>query len=133
MKEDFVTYEQAVKLKELGFDWKCDHWHHWDNWCGSCYSGVYENHNMFEKGISVPTLAQVQKWLREVKGVDISIDHVYHRLDTGDKVMYGLHVGNQSTFKTEFYLNYDGYEQALSAGIDKALKLLKENRKWKIM
>lgn len=135
--EDYVSFEQAKALKELGFDWETL----------SCYLHVYEGEHgwrfrMLERlksrndpkdytCLAAPTLAQAQKWLREIKGIDITIDHVYHRLDTGDKVMYGLHIGNQSTFKTEFYLNYDSYEEALSAGIDKALELLKSENNGK--
>ena len=25
--EDFVTYEQAVKLKKVGFNWECNHYY----------------------------------------------------------------------------------------------------------
>ena len=136
--EDFVTHEQAIKLKELGFDWDCNHYY--EN--GKLYEGVvdededpdinsdypttYGNYNFTKQTCSAPTLAQVQKWLREVKHIDIDIDSVYHRLDTGDKVMYGLRIGVQRTFQKEFYLNHDTYEQALSSGIDTALKILNQ-------
>lgn len=124
--EEFVTYEQAEKLAELGFDYKCIACYDEEKFE---YTGEYSNYNSGyyrSNLISAPTLAQVHKWLREVKGVDITIDHDYHRLDTGDKVMYGLHIGNQATFKTVFYYNYDSYEQALESGITEALKFLKQ-------
>lgn len=126
--EDYVSFEQAQRLKELGFDWGCDF----------VYYFTYHNHNKpifqryettrdyeMEKYWDVPTLAQAQKWLREVKGVDITIEHVYHRLDTGDKIMYGLRIGIQSTFDTKFIRNYDSYKEALSAGVDRAIELVK--------
>lgn len=124
--EDHITFEQAIKLKELGFDWECHHWYHpLEEDRTKIFYADYYNHNKYKTAISAPTLSQVQKWFREVKGLDITINHVYHRLTTGDKVMYGLRIGNQSTFKTEFYMNYDSYEDALSIGIDKALEFLK--------
>lgn len=129
--ETFVTFEQAKALEELGFDgfkWDCDFWYYYN----------YVNHDEpifarceqvdsydVEERWYAPTLAHAQKWLREVKGIDVTIDHVYHQLDSGNKIMYGLHVGDQSTFKTEFYMNYDSYEEAFIAGIDAALKILK--------
>lgn len=129
MHEDFVTYEQAKDLKELGFDWDCNF----------IYYLTYHNHNKpifqlfettdyygVEKYWFAPTLSQAKKWLREIYGIDVDIDSVYHRLDTGDKVMYGLRIGVQRTFQREFYRNYDSYEEALSVGIDQALKLLKQ-------
>ena len=130
--EDFVTYEQAVDLQRFGFDWKCNHYFKWNSLNPTEYivshesayvNWNHENHQDFWL-YSAPTLAQAQKWLREIKGVNITIGHVYHRLDTGDKIMYSLHIGNQSTFKTEFYLNYDSYEEALTEGIDRALQIL---------
>lgn len=33
--EDYVTYEQAVKLKELGFDWECLYHYKYDELCGN--------------------------------------------------------------------------------------------------
>lgn len=128
--EDFVTFEQSVELKELGFDWETDYMIVVlsDNsqrivskidFRGACLNRILDEYYY------APTLAQVQKWLREVKGLDITINHVYYRLDTGDKVTYGLHIGDQSTFKTEFYRNYDTYCEALTIGIDNALKILK--------
>lgn len=128
--EDYVTFDQAMKLKELGFDWI--------TYC--VYDKVYkddrpwelrnyhtpQNHNLAQYSASAPTLSQVQKWFREVHGIDIDIDSVYHRLDTGNKIMYGLRIGIQKTFKKEFYLNHYSYNEALSTGIDHALKLIKK-------
>lgn len=62
MNEDFVTYEQALALKKLGFDWyinfyylKSDYISQWD---------TANNWNRTKNCISAPTLAQAQKWLR---------------------------------------------------------------------
>lgn len=137
MNEDFVSYKQAAKLKGLGFDWWVNHYYEdgklhegfvdedEDPELNPNYPTAYGNYNFTKQIFSAPTLSQAQKWLREVKGIDISIDNVYHRLDTCNKVMYGLRIGNQSTFKTKFYMNYDSYEEALSIGIDEAFKILK--------
>ena len=118
--EDYVTYEQAVKLKELGFDWKCYTFYHWDNWCGLSHSGIYENHNMFKKCISAPTLSQAQKWLRE-KGIDITPIPVTR--DDERKYRWALDRLNPRLRDwTDDIIN--NYEEALSAGIDRALQLL---------
>ena len=124
MNEDFVTYEQAVKLKELGFDWdtiafyletvlitKIINWH---------------TTNATDLPIfSAPTLAQAQKWLRE-KGIEVMSYYdyttktwIFEVCEIGDPHFYGYH-------SDDFGLNKPTYEQALSAGIDQALKFLKE-------
>lgn len=122
--EDFVTFEQAQILKGLGFDWKCYTFYHWDNWQGLSDSGMYENHNMFEKCVSAPTLSQVQKWLRNVKGIKIFITY-------GDinEDCYGWEIiHNGQHYADLHHGNFiETYEEALLESIDEAIELLKEN------
>ena len=128
--EDYVTYKQAVELKELGFDWECYTFYHWDNWCGLNHSGICENHNMFEKCISAPTLAQAQKWLREKHRIHIQIEAcmghkwTYELVDTYCRQdITGEYISRIP--ERDSYPLITTYEQALSEGISKALELLK--------
>lgn len=128
--EDYVSFEQAKALKELGFDWKCETFYHLDNWCGLSHSGMSENHNMFEKCISAPTLSQAQKWLREVKGIALNI--IAH--DGGQFHWESIFLPEGPEF--DDFIGPDNslfptYELALSAGIDEALAFLKEQNNGK--
>ena len=119
--EDYCTYEQSVALKELGFDWRCYTWYHWDSWFGLTRSGMYENHNMFEKSISAPTLAQAQKWLRDVKDLILCVgfdSQYYWYLCQSD----GTVIDGDDEIST-----YQTYESALSEGINRAIKILTDN------
>ena len=152
--EDFVTYEQAAKLKELGFDWECTHFYDCfdldilissseivSNDGGVAYTisvdNLSHNFNLDNgdgfNGASAPTLAQVAKWLREVKDIIIGIDfdnwhdkyecHVYKRMGySGENIRdtYGSRL-----VTNEFHEDFDTYEEALSEGINKAIELLK--------
>ena len=140
--EDFVTYEQAIKLKNLGFDWDCGYYY---NECNQNFmpntndsygmlntNDLLDNINRIWNCISAPTLSQAQKWLRNIKDIIIVIDfdnwcekygcHVYKKTiynSENIKDSYGsMLVTNESNE------DFDSYEQALSMGIDKALELL---------
>ena len=56
MKEDFVGYDLAVKLKEKGFDEYCEYGHILEGDKGVLYT---------------PTISQVLKWLREEKNLSV--------------------------------------------------------------
>lgn len=129
MHDDFVTLEQAIKLKEFGFDYKCNHYYKVDeksllfenyaiysveelDHVSSAYEDLNNNHGC----ISAPTLAQVQKWLREVK-------HIYLFVTMEDSCYY-WYIGK------EFQIgNHDSYEKALSEGISRALESLKRRER----
>ena len=126
--EDFVTYDQAVKLKELGFDWECNHYYHlYDELATLSTLPKYENFNKFDKNCSAPTLSQVQKWLREVKNI-IVLPYCYKR---GVSKPLGWNFVLVDNNDIEF-VDYDDiescdtYEQALSVSINIAFKILKE-------
>lgn len=83
MKEDFVPYELAVKLKEKGFKMPCiAHYCCLDgnvlkfNITADCIRGsnfkvLNEKYNIY---IDAPTISQVLKWLREKKKIHLIVE-----------------------------------------------------------
>jgi len=75
-----VNYEQAKKLKELGFDWRArPHYI-----AGRLYTRDFtnsgdSNHNLWDNAFSAPTVALALKWFRDVKGLcgSVSYDHTF--------------------------------------------------------
>ena len=130
--EDFVTYEQALALKKLGFDYKCNHFYHlYDDEEVISVSKVYENFNIYDRMWSAPTLAQTQKWLREKKSLYTFADGGV--FDKGDRPIYYpviLDVANEHneiSTNDNIENNWNKYytpEKALSAAITECLKLL---------
>lgn len=143
--EDFVTYEQAVKLKELGFDWKVracyrrklildfdnPHYTHYtepkfihNDTMGKRWTTNY-NDNRCGGGTgkyyySAPTLAQAQKWLREERGIDIVISPRFDS-NSGERIGYFW----QWRQRTDVSMNpktHKSYELALSDAISTILK-----------
>jgi len=127
--EDYVSYEQAAKLKECGFDWETEYYYEFEEptdtevvfkRTSSC-NGF--NHNAFEESYCSPTMAQAAKWLRDVKNI-----HVLPILENVNKADYCCHVTHlrkDSMRIIDSCKYFSTYEKALSAGVDAALGLLK--------
>ena len=62
-----VNFEQAKRLKDVGFDWGCNHLFSKDGVLLPC-NGLC-NHNQYNVGFSSPAVALVLKWFRDVKDV----------------------------------------------------------------
>lgn len=125
--DELVTYGVAKLAKEKGFNEGC--LFYYQNGVTES-DGCYNHYNMGNKNIcSAPTQSLLQRWLREEKGVHITIDrdldfnekdYIYEwqasqRKDLGDGC---YRVINESDM--EFYSTY---EEAL----EKALKYALEN------
>lgn len=132
MNEDFVTYEQALKLKELGFDWECDYCCE-DNRELLGTINVINVHEFYhltgvklDNALPAPTLAQAAKWLRDVKGIIICIEPRFYK-NKRPLVGYDYHLFNKDDgwySDIESKTVYDTYEEALSEAISKALEIL---------
>lgn len=128
--EDFVTYEQAEKLCDLGFDYKCI----------ACYdeedfeiTSAYSNYNSDQYRynlISAPTLAQVQKWFREKYKLWLEPVICIHNIDYYSCDIYDLKTADEYNYMdgptTDIEGTFNTPEKALSAGIDKVIQNLKE-------
>lgn len=127
--EDYVSFEQAQALKELGFDWKCNHFYHIEDEGNTAFLSSYDNHNgRSKKFVSAPTLAQVQKWLREVKGILVYASPSVRKNEPIKWMIGVVHLLDKRENKRDWWIGaikHDTYKQALSAGLDKALELLK--------
>lgn len=139
-EKDLVTFEQAKKLKELGFNWKCLYAYYGDkleaNGCkvfsldtNGCWRIVnsFSNINSFR---DAPFLYQVQDWLRVEKNIHITIDTYFPGWREG---YYGFRevryectiiIMKEDSASREKIGNYNTYYEALNAGINEALELL---------
>ncbi len=74
MEKEFVPYEQALDLKELGFNEKCGacYYKKFDNEIG--YHKVYRDFNFVTLTTSAPTFSQAFRWFREKYNLYSEID-----------------------------------------------------------
>ena len=129
--EYYVSSEIAKLLEKAGFDWKCR----------KCYNkGVLfdmepdeirtqtPQHSSYD--VLAPTLEVAQRWLREVKGVEVYA-HVFYdsreMIDESDVYVYEV---NHITKHIEDYISsydiYHTYEESQEAGIKKVLEIILE-------
>ena len=69
MNKEFVPYEQALELKELGFDEKCFAWYH-KGWL--TFSKMYNlpDVNEHPRNVFAPLYQQAFRWFREKHNID---------------------------------------------------------------
>lgn len=129
-----VNFEQAKKLKEMGFDYPCRaEYILRTNWKTlKEYSEIHDqrtnskNHNAGERGISAPEIALVFQWLRNEKGVEIEIRPDFDMNE--DKTFYMSYTAYYWQNCTEKRLDIGGIhcnkELAEQLALNKALDFL---------
>jgi hypothetical protein len=103
MKNEFIPYEQALELKELGFDEECFGYYDIDNGYTSGYAFCYSNvKSQLESGCSAPLYQQAFRWFREKHILDFGIAKIYNGTDN-----YHYHINLEWQF---FEGNYEEAE-----------------------
>ena len=127
--ECYVSHELAKLLKEAGIDWE----EHYPR--NFCY--VNDNTELFDKSVLknyigeddviylAPTLDITQRWLREVKDIDVYIFPTTNN-KRGCVYEWGIKTfGRALWVEGQPYTNqYETYEEALEVGIKKALEII---------
>ena len=124
MELQLVSYEQAKALKELEFPQ--------DLVYDIFYFETLENANhilfygvpIANEYIFCPSLEVAAKWLRDEKQmyIDVTFGYKQNNVVWCATLSNISHTGNSTLADVYFYSTY---EQALSAGIDKAIEILK--------
>ena len=126
--EDFVTFEIAKKLKEKGFNEQCLGYYTTDDILyfnfthrpGVTYRDCYLSHNLMPqnsvsgKFFDAPTISQILKWLRNEKGIHITI------CVCGDGWFYEvIHISSGKSLIEDYEDDViQSYEDATIAGIE---------------
>lgn len=130
IEESYVSFDTARMLKEAGFD----------EVCRSAYYAtgnsavMHERNSMLSPGyISRPTQALAARWLHEVHGIHVSSNIFMDSANDAD----GKTVDEWTFWSFDLFDNsgriieesddrYDSYEEALEAGLQEAIKLIKK-------
>jgi hypothetical protein len=122
-EKDYCDYETCVALKELGYVGSSRYYYtqqdrkfHYD-----AYNKFYTVRTADAMGYVLAIhLYEAQKWLREEKNNIVYLEKNYFGW------YYAIHYNVGEVHQLKFSDEYDSYEEALSAGIKEAIKLLKE-------
>jgi hypothetical protein len=121
MNKEFIPFEQALKLKELGFDVFFKDYYY-DKKGELSYLMYHENFANIKTHCPAPLYQQAFRWFREkynfcyfIRGNNY--DGYNYDIDNLGLLRYKFEIDNRFTFKT--------YEKAENACLDKLIELVK--------
>ena len=119
MEKEFVPYELAVKLKQIGFDEPC--FGFYSN--GELIYNIFTNNEMQRFRYAAPTFSQCFRWFRENY-------NLYHTIDKQGYWFFQIKKDEGFGDLTEVIVTYDynSYEEAELACLDKLIEIA-ENEK----
>jgi hypothetical protein len=138
MEKEFVPYELALRMKQLGFNEYCFAGYRHSKWIGSdgpnsryFHAQQFRNSMFDEKqneDCSSPLYQQVFRWFREKYNIDSFVKHLYK---STIKVGYyfGIDQYKGVSFQTDFDAWYQTYEEAEQACLEKLLEIVEEKQK----
>jgi len=120
-----VSYDQAKRLKDAGFDWPTTHFYKENNeklksiWDSLLHGSYPQNWNVlfWPECISAPTTDLALKWMRDVKGL------LCHPAADSSGKWTGWHYSNDMWHHTD---DFNSYEDAESELLDELLKLIEQ-------
>ena len=138
MKEQFVTYEIALKLKELGFDDPClayfsnDKYHDLHHSCENVMEGNFVINNYNE--LKTPLWQQVIDWFRDEKFINIEIIR-FPNINKWGFITTNMNIIPKYLSDEEMIIynnlvtspnRYDTYEDAKVAAILKVINIIED-------
>jgi hypothetical protein len=123
MNKEFIPYEQALELKELGFDESCIYRYcivtKWEEPTSEILLQLSDCESLEKNLVKAPLYQQAFRWFREKYELDSSIALVANG--------YGfyIHKNKNYTNKGENYGMYITYEEAELACLEKLIEIVK--------
>ena len=125
MKKDFIPYEQALELKELGFDEPCfgfyDESLYFPN--NENQYGTFCNQKLDASSCSAPLYQQAFRWFRKNHNLKSCI--MFRTSMEDNKEYYDWLIKGQEVV----YRHFNTYEEAELACLKKLIEIVKEETK----
>jgi hypothetical protein len=128
LENEFIPYEQALALKELGFDEPCLGWYLPEivdkgNVASVILGSYITKWNKFGDRLSVPTFSQAFRWFREKYNLDKIIDNWTEQPMNGeiwDKA-YQYYINGEA-----YHPYFKTHEEAELACLKKLIEIVKQ-------
>lgn len=120
--EVYVKRETADLLKKAGYNWMTPQGYLISS--GLLTSGHFSNNSNY--GVSAPTLEVAQRWLREIKNIEVTVEWcvvVKGVIHSYNERTYEYHIEGQK-FAFGDRCGYKTYEEAKEAAITEVLNIL---------
>jgi hypothetical protein len=125
MEREFVTYEQALALKYLGFDERCIGRYcivtEWEEPTGEILLQFIDCELSEKTLVKAPLKQQIFRFFREKYDIYVEIGH-------GPRIEFYYNIYKDAQRISE-YGHYATYEEAENACIDKLIEIVKEQKK----
>lgn len=138
MEKEFIPYEQALALKELGFDEPCLAWY---NIKGVLLSDItigyessdflYQKEDMDNNQCIVPTFSQAFRFFREKHKLQPSVnsfcfeEYSFNIMGSRNEILYPIHNKLLNDGKRNPW-EFDTYEEAELACLKKLIEIVKQ-------
>lgn len=121
MKKDFCTYEQALPLKELGFDEPCLMAYLGEDkeLYSKCDNVLHLNANDVLNPLKAPLKQQVFRWFREKYEL-----YSWITMELGNKSTFCWVLAGE-TIRTQYAAYFNTYEEAEDACMNKLIEIVK--------
>jgi hypothetical protein len=125
MNKEFIPYEQALELKQLGFDEPCfgyynTTWSKQNELLFPQYAGELENWNEMTHLCSAPLYQQCFRWFREKHNLKSWVQE-----HTADTFIYEIRPHVLTQYKQGETYVYTNYEEAELACLKKLIEIVK--------
>jgi len=124
MDKEFIPYEEALALKELGFDGECYSYYKWNSVFSNDVSNGRKYNSEFAKSggyISAPLYQQAFRWFREKYNLHVS----FKPFPNG----YEFMIFNDEANSNGYTYSNNSYEEAELACLRKLIEIVKEQQK----
>ena len=148
MEKEFIPYDEALALKELGFDEPCLGLYHPDGKfnikeqnglnCDSDKNSYLDSLGNSAGFCTAPLYQQVFRWLRETHNIDVDVvrdSEVHYQDETrwivkvsdwNDIRVKDFPIAQLKFPNTSHHTDFKSYDEALEKGLVEALKFIKK-------